>query len=393
MSDRKQYQLQIPLSQNVQSSMTNGFENYRFEHSALPEINFNEIDVSTNFCGKKLNAPFLISSMTGGNEEAGKINARLAKGAEVCGVAMGVGSERVLVEVYKGVKGSKGDKGLYKNILESFNVRKRAKLPLLLGNLGAVQLNNGLYFDDLKRAKELIGADGMFLHLNSLQEALQENGNTNFREVLSRIEEIMTLADFPVIVKEVGFGINQKTALQLKKAGVKIVDVAGGGGSNWVTTEAYNRLSVFGSRLSDKSLPVVGQSVLNTDKLKTDKLKSENRKLRTDNRNLQINFDHIARAFQDWGNPTAQCVEECCKIDGLEIIASGGIRNGAEVAKAIALGARMVGIGLPLLSAAQKSETAVIRLLNTLIYELKIVMFGVGAKNLEELKKAKLLKY
>lgn len=353
--DRKQYQLQIPLTQNVQSSLTNGFEKYRFIHQAAPEINFEEIDVSTEFCGKKLKAPFLISSMTGGGGNLGEFNHHLACAATKTGIAYAVGSERVLLEAERDYKKHKIDKLRkihFEEVLKSFAVRENGSPTLFFGNLGAVSLNNGLYFADVKRAVDLIHADGIFLHLNSLQEAVQENGNTNFAQVLARIEEVLTLADFPVIAKEVGFGMSEDVARKLKKAGVKIIDVAGAGGTNWATIESEKR-----------------------------KTKGEN-----------LDFEKIGNDFRGWGIPTAESLEQVKKVAGLQMIASGGIRNGIEAAKALCLGADLVGIALPFLIAAEKSEVALLRCIHTLIHELKLAMFGVGAKNLKELRNVKLIK-
>ncbi len=354
--DRKQYQLQIPLTQNVGSSFTNGFEKYRFVHNALPEVNFDDIDIATVFCGKKLQAPLLISSMTGGSQNLGEYNHRFAKIASDTGIAHGVGSERILLLAEKDYRMHKTDplkKIHFEEVLKSFSARREARETLFFGNLGAIQLNNGLYFAEVKRAVSLIHADGIFLHLNSLQEAVQESGDSNFEEVLVRIGEIMALADFPVIVKEVGYGMSYQVARQLKKAGVKIIDIAGAGGTNWVVIEAMKRAK-------EKS--------------------------------ASIDFNHVGDAFRQWGIPTAASLQEVTQVEGLQVICSGGMRNGIEIAKAIALGASLVGVGLPLLKSAENSVAELERRIHTLIYELKLAMFGVGARNLEELKKIKLIK-
>lgn len=352
--NKKTYQAFCSLKENVSSDQSTGLENFRFSHLALPEIDFAEISVETEFLGKKLAAPFLISSMTGGTKSLGATNSLLAQAASENQIAFAVGSQRVLLEAERKLKqAEKTKKNLkkaaedFENVLASFISVKKAKPPLFFGNLGAVQLNNGFYFADVKRAKEIIHADGVFLHLNSLQEALQTEGNTNFSGLANKIEEIMTLADFPVIVKEVGFGLDEKTLKLLKKCGVKIVDVAGAGGTNWLKIEAVNR-----------AVP-----------------------------EASIDFAHVADAFGDWGCPTAESINFARQIGGFSIIASGGVSSGQDAAKALALGADLVGVALPFFQAANQSFSALTRLIRTYILELKLAMFGVGAKNIAELKK------
>jgi isopentenyl-diphosphate Delta-isomerase len=349
---RKSYQLQIPLSQNVSASSTNGFENFHFVHNPLPEIDFEEIDISCTFLGKKLSSPFLISSMTGGSKELGVINEKLASAAGIAGIAMGVGSERVLIESEKKYKKDKTLKKTHHEILNSFSVRKSSSLPLFFGNLGAIQLNNKMFYADVKHAKELIDADAMFLHLNSLQEAVQKNGNTNFEGLIEKIGEIMAVTDFSIIVKEVGNGLSRESILKLKKVGVKYFDLAGAGGTSWVKIECLKR--------------------------------KENEE--------EIDFIKVGEDFKNWGNKTVQILENCQDISGITLIASGGVRSGVEAAKAIALGASLVGFGLPFLKQAGSSVEGIVKYVKTLEFELKLAMFSVGAKNLEELKKTKLIK-
>ncbi len=351
--DRKQYQLNIPMTQNVSSSWGAGFDRFHFVHNPLPEINFDEIDVSCEFLGKKLNSPFLISSMTGGTKELGIINHKLARSAEIAGIAMGVGSERVLLEFEKKYKKDKTLKKEYHECLESFSLRKRANPPLLFGNIGAVQLNNKMFFADVKRAKDLISADAMFLHLNPLQEAVQENGNSNFSGLIEKIGDVSAVSSFPIIIKEVGNGLSRESILKMKKAGIKYFDVAGAGGTSWVKIEALKRSA---------------------------------------NKEEKIDFKKIAEDFSNWGNKTADVLFECQDIAKITIIASGGIRNGIEAAKAIALGAKLVGLGLPFLRLAALSVDDIVSFIKTLEFELKLVMFSVGAKKLEELSKSRLIK-
>lgn len=288
--------------------------------------------------------------MTGGVKELGVINEKLARAAEKTGIAIGVGSERILIETERKYKKDKTLKKEYHEILDSFNVKKNTNPPLLFGNLGAIQLNNKMYFADLKKAKDLLQADGMFLHLNPLQEAVQKNGNTNFKDLLGKIEEIMALADFPIIIKEVGNGLSRENILKMASVGVKIFDIAGAGGTSWIKIECLKRKQTEDA----------------------------------------LDFEKIGNDFQNWGNKTAEVLSECKDIPNITLIASGGIRNGIETAKAIALGANLVGLGLPFLKAAAKSEIDIVRLVKTLCFELKLTMFSVGARNLAELRKVKI---
>lgn len=387
--DRKQYQLEIPLKQDVQMAVTNGFERYQFIHQALPEINFDEIDTSTSFCGKRLKAPILISSMTGGEREGGEYNRRFAQAAESAGIAMAVGSERVLIEVDRRYRRERGGRLRFEEVLASFAVRKFANPPLFFGNLGAIQLNNGMFFDDIKRAVKLINADGIFLHLNPLQEAIQENGNTNFKNLINKIEEIMSLADFPVIIKEVGSGISQEVSQKLKKAGVKIIDVAGAGGTSWSAIEAAQR-SGMGEREKVKGKKEREDIRVNPLEIRENQV--IDRKDNLWQSRDEIDYDHVGDMFRNWGISTAESLVQMKEVKGLQMIASGGIRNGIEIAKALALGAELVGIGMPFLMAAKKSPKEIARHLQTVIYELKLAMFCVGVRTIGDLKKVKLIR-
>ena len=352
---RKKEQLDICLKEDVEMTISNGFEKYQFVHQALPEIDFAEIDVSTKFLGKDLRAPILISSMVGGTVSSGRINQNLAKAAQKAGIAMGVGSQRIaLPPQRKSFNLSKRSRADFKElrlkseeIADSFQVRDVAPDILLLANFGAVQLNYGFGIKEAKRAVKMVRADGLILHLNPLQEVLQKCDQTNFKGVLGKIKKLVDNVNLPIIVKEVGCGISYQAAKKLYNAGVRIIDTAGAGGTSWAEIEALCA-SAQGSRLK-------------------------------------------AQGFKNWGIATAESLVQCKKVKGLRVIASGGIRNGIEIAKAIALGAELAGIGLPLLKPAQKSEKEVEKVLNQLIFELKLTMFCVGARNIEELKRVRLL--
>lgn len=339
-ADRKQDHIKICLAQDVEVGST-GLENYHFVHNALPEIDFARIDTSVKFLEKKLSAPILISAMTGGTLKAGRINRNLALAAQKVSVSMGVGSQRIVLEIKK-------EKLKVKNeVIKTFQVRDVAPDILLFANLGAVQLNYGLGAKECQELVDMIEADGLILHLNSLQEAIQPEGNTNFSGLLVKIERVNKTLSVPMIVKEIGSGISEEVARKLFNAGVRIIDTAGWGGTNWAVIEGKRR--------------EVGSEKWEAGKV-----------------------------FSDWGIPTAESIIQCRKVKGLKVIGSGGIRNGIEIAKAIVLGADLVGLALPLLKPATQSAKAVEKKLIQLIQELKITMFCLGAKNISQLKKAQL---
>lgn len=324
---RKTDHLRICLEKEVEVGTT-GFENYRFVHNALPEIDLDKIDASVEFLGKKLAAPILISSMTGGTPEAGKINQNLAKAAQKIGVAMAVGSQRIAIEDPK--------------LASTFQVREVAPDILLFANLGAVQLNYGFGVKECREAVKMMGADGLVLHLNPLQEAIQPEGNRNFENLFPKIEKVVKGLSIPVIVKEVGCGLSEEVARKLYAAGVKIIDTASWGGTNWAKIEGIRAKGSLGE------------------------------------------------IFSQWGIPTAESIIACKKVKGLRVIGSGGIRNGVEIAKALALGADLVGLALPFLKPATRSEKEVEEKLLQLVRELKISMFCLGVKNIKEAKKVKI---
>ncbi len=320
---RKADHIRINLEENVQfPTLTNGFERYRLIHQALPELNLTEIDTRVTLLGKQLQLPLLISSMTGGTEAAGVINRNLAAGAQARGIAMGLGSQRTGIEQAETV--------------ETFQVREVAPDILLFANLGAVQLNYGYTVDQCRRAVDMIQADALILHLNPLQEAVQADGDWEWKGLLKKIEAVCRQVGVPVIAKEVGWGISEATARRLAEAGVSAIDVAGSGGTSWTEVEYH--------RAADESL----------------------RKL--------------ARAFADWGIPTAETLLMAQRgAPGIPIIASGGMRNGIEAAKALALGAAAVGIASPFLKAAAAGPEEVIRAIDQFAAELRTAMFCAGA--------------
>jgi isopentenyl-diphosphate Delta-isomerase len=326
---RKKEHLELCLdTSNVTGHFGTGLDRYSFVHNALPELDIDEIDVSTEFLGKPLRAPILISSMTGGFDLARQVNRNLAAAAQHLGLAMGVGSQRVAIEE--------------PSVAESFGVRDVAPDILLLGNLGAVQLNYGYTVDHCRRAVEMIGADGLILHLNVLQEAVQPEGNRNFKGIGEKIAAVCRQLEVPVVVKEVGSGISAEVALRLSQAGVKAIDVAGRGGTSWYAVEAQ--------RAAKRGKPA-------------------------------------ETTFADWGIPTEEALVAVRQaVPDLQIVASGGIRTGLDIAKCIALGADMAAFGQPLLAAALESPEKVVEFIGGIIHEIKVTMLCVGAKHLDTLK-------
>lgn len=327
---RKADHLRICIEEDVQCrETTNGLELYRFKHCCLPELNRDEIDITTTFFGKKLAAPLLISSMTGGTEQAGKINYRLAEVAQNYKIAMGVGSQRVALE--------------NPQVAETFAVRSVAPDILLFANLGAVQLNYEYGIEECLRVIDLLKADALILHLNPLQECVQTKGDTNFRGLLAKIATLCKNLPVPAIAKEVGNGISAEMAQKLIEAGVAAIDVAGAGGTSWSKVESERAQDAMQRRLG--------------------------------------------ATFADWGLPTAECIRSIRAIaPNVPLIASGGLRNGLEIAKAIALGADIAGLAWPFLQAAAESEEALHALVKVLMAEITTVLFCTGNPTLSNLK-------
>lgn len=311
------------------AGMSSGFEKFRFEHNALPEVDFNSIDTSTKFLGRNVDFPIIISPITGGTPKSEKINIGLAEIANDFNIGLGVGSQRIMLED--------------STCASSFKIRNYAPRILLFANLGAVQLNYGYSVDECKRAVDAIDADALMLHLNPLQEAFQPEGNVNFSNLLSKIERVCSSLDIPVVVKEVGYGISASVAKRLYNVGVKIIDVAGSGSISWTDMESA--------------------------------------------RSDDIVMQRAAETFRHWGNSTAECVMSISdEIRNMKIIASGGIKTGLDIAKAIALGADICGNASDFLAKILKSRSECENFIETLKIELKTAMFCVGCKNLQELR-------
>ncbi len=327
---RKAEHLQIAISRNVAfKRLSAGFEAYRFVHQALPELDPAQIDLSVELFGRRLSAPIMISPMIGGIPEAQTLNRALAEAAQQLGLAMGVGSQRCAIEDPRS---------------ECFyQLRTVAPDILLFANLGAVQLNYGYGIEQCRRAVEMAGADALVLHLNPLQEALQPEGNCNFRGLLPKIASICRQLEVPVVAREVGWGISKEAAQQLAEAGVSGIDVAGAGGTSWSRIEG---------------------------------LRGQTHSTR-----------NIAAAFAEWGIPTSEAIGLArAGAPALPLIASGGIRTGVDIAKAIVLGADAAGIGLPLLKAARLSAEHARSALEELLTQLRLTMFCIGAGSIEQLR-------
>jgi isopentenyl-diphosphate delta-isomerase len=330
INKRKTEHIRLCLTENVEGiNKSTGLEGISFIHNALPEINFDDIKLKSSFLQKELQAPFLVSSMTGGSELASQINHNLAKAAEEKGWAIALGSTRAMLE-------SEAHK-------KSFLIRESAPTAPLIANLGAVQLNYGYGVEEAQRIVDLTEADSLVLHLNSLQEAVQDEGDLNFENLLPKIEEVCKKVNIPVGAKEVGFGIDGIVAEKLYNAGVSYIDVAGAGGTSWSQVE----------KLRSK-----------------DPLKKS-----------------AAEAFNNWGLPTKDCINSVRnKLSDIPLVASGGMKTGVDAAKAITIGADIIGFARQLLQAATESAENVITTMDQIELELKMTMFGIGVKTLDELK-------
>jgi isopentenyl-diphosphate Delta-isomerase len=327
---RKADHIRINIERDVAAKgIDAGFDAYRFTHRALPEIDLAEVATSVDLFGKTLAAPILISCMTGGAPEARKLNRRLARVAQTHGFAMGTGSARALLED--------------PSQLDTFDIRKDAPDVLLFANLGAIQLNKGYGVDDCRRLLDMLQADALVLHLNPLQEALQPEGDTNFRGVLAKIETLCKQLQAPVIVKEVGWGINTDDIAALFEAGVAAVDIAGAGGTSWSEVERYRITEPWRA--------------------------------------------NVAAEFAAWGIPTAVALREAHALfPNATLIASGGIRNGLDVTKALALGANLAGLAGPFLREANESEQCANNFARQLIEVLRTAMFSLSAPTPKDLR-------
>jgi len=328
IDQRKADHIKINLEQDVRSALTTGLEKYHFIHEALPELDLNRIATSLSLFGKTLTAPILVSSMTGGTDEAETINLRLAEAAQECKIAMGVGSQRAAIE--------------HPEQARTFQVRRVAPDILLFANIGAVQFNYGYGIDECRRAVDMIEADALYLHLNPLQEAVQDAGDTNWAGIAKKIEEVCAKLSVPVIAKEVGWGISEKSATLLLNCGVSAVDVAGAGGTSWSQVEMHRAPDEFTRRL--------------------------------------------AATFVGWGIPTAESILNVRKAaPGMPIFASGGLKDGLDIAKSLALGATLGGMAGQFLKAAALSSEQAVEMMKLTRRQIEVTMFACGVGNLHDL--------
>ncbi len=334
ISERKDDHIKINLEQDVRSGLSTGLERWRLIHEALPELNLEDVDTTLSLFGKTLSAPILISSMTGGSTEAGPINRILAEAAQATGIAMGVGSQRAALE--------------HPEQAASFRiVRQTAPDILLFANIGAVQFNYGYGVDECQRAVDMIEADALYLHLNAIQEAVQPEGDVNFKDLARKIEQVCKALPVPVIIKEVGWGFSESTARRLAECGVAAIDVAGAGGTSWSQVEMY--------------------------RAKNDAQRQ------------------LAAAFVDWGIPTAEAIQNVRRgAPGLPVFASGGLKDGIDIAKCLALGAALGGMAGPFLKAAAVSTQKTIEAIEVMARTIKVAMFATGSGDLRAFQNGKI---
>lgn len=337
LEGRKADHIRINVEEDVDfKGLTTGLEKLYFLHKALPELDFSTVDTSTQLFNRTLSTPLLISSMTGGTAEALSINRTLAAAAQEMNIAMGLGSVRAAIAD--------------PDLIQTYQVRDVAPDILLFANLGAVQLNYGYGIDACLRAVEICQADALILHFNALQEAVQPEGDGNFSGLFDKIDLICRQLPVPVIAKEVGWGFDRETAERLAEAGVAAIDVAGAGGTSWSQVEMHRAPTARSAR--------------------------------------------VAGAFIDWGIPTADSIRYCREgAPDIPIFASGGVQNGIDVAKCIALGATVAGFAGPFLRAAVRGGVQeVIEIAGTITDELRVAMFCSGAGNLRQLSSIPLFK-
>ncbi len=326
LRQRKHRHIEVCLEGDVEyARRTTGFERYDLPYRALPETRLDAIDTRTRFLGRELSAPLLVGAMTGGSQLSGLINRNLARAAQRLGLGMMLGSQRVMLE----------DPAAR----ASFAVRRDAPDILLIGNLGVAQLNRGYGAERLREAVELVGADALALHTNPLQEALQLGGDVDFTGLVARLGEVVPAVGHPVLLKEVGHGLSGAVAASVREVGFAALDVAGAGGTSWAKVEDL------------------------------------------------ANHGEVRHPdLVEWGIPTAEALLEVRHaVPAMPLIASGGIRSGLDVAKALALGAQVAAVALPLLAPATESAEAVEAVLARFVTELRVAMHGAGVERLEGL--------
>ena len=334
IGERKADHIEVCLKEDVKSKkVSTGFEEIHLVHRAIPEIEREKVDLSTTVFGYKFSAPVFVGAMTGGTAKATKINAAIAEAVEKLGLGMGVGSQRIAIDNPK--------------VAHSFSVvREKAPTAFILANIGGPQLVGKYGVKEAKKAVEMVKANALAVHLNALQEAVQPEGDTNYSGLLRKIGEVAQALDVPVVVKETGAGICAEDAAMLAAEGVAGIDVAGVGGTSWAAVEYYRakvRKDGFSQRLGE--------------------------------------------TFWDWGIPTAASLVEAVQSVDVPVIASGGIRNGIDAAKALALGASLASATYPFLGPATNGSEDVKKALQLMVGEVRNAMFLVGANSIQKLQK------
>ncbi|OGD52421.1 type 2 isopentenyl-diphosphate Delta-isomerase [Candidatus Bathyarchaeota archaeon RBG_13_60_20] len=331
---RKLRHIRVSLEEDVEADTGTGLQDVRLIHRALPEIDLDDVSTEATLFGKRLSAPLIISAITGGTAEAKRINEVLASVAEEKGIGIGVGSQRIAVA--------------QPETTHTFTVvRERAPTTFVMGNMGCPQLSLGWGPHEAQACVDMVDADALAIHMNPLQEAVQVGGDTNYRGILGKVKEVASALSVPVVMKETGCGVSHEDARRMEAAGARGLEVSGLGGTSWSAVEHQIAREV-GERRQE----------------------------------------YLGQALWNWGIPTAVSVVETSRKTGLTIIASGGLRTGADVAKSIALGASAAGMAKPFLEKAVEGPEALGEHVDNLVQELRVVMFLVGAKSVAELRRA-----
>ncbi len=327
----KRQHLDVCLYEDVEYRKPTGLEAWTFQNEALPEVSLEHLDLSCSLAGRRLAAPLMISPMTGGTPRAGELNLRLARVAQRFGLAMGVGSQRLALEDAARARW--------------FKVRHVAPDIALFANFGGAQLVRGWGVDEARRAVEMIEADALFIHLNPIQEAIQ-GGDQDFRGLSARLQGLCTALHaegIPVFAREVGFGLSENAARRLLDCGIAGLDCAGAGGTSWARVEALCA-------------------------------RSERRRV-------------LGERFAEWGIPTSQSILNVRRVSAdIPLIACGGLRDGMDVARALALGADVGSMARAMLLRANESEAALAAFVESVLTELRVCMFGSGAANVKALR-------
>lgn len=334
---RKLRHIRVSLEEEVETDIATGFEDIRLIHRALPEINLDEVSTETTFYGKKLAAPLIISAITGGTDEAKEINSVLADVAEEKKIGISVGSQRIAIT--------------QPETIPTFSiVREKAPTTFVMGNLGCPQLSLGWGVDEAKKCIDMIKADALALHMNPLQEAVQVDGDTYYHGIYEKITELSEKIKTPLIMKETGAGIAWEDASKMQHAGASGLEISGVGGTSWSAVE-YHIAKEVGKK----------------------------------------DMEYLGGALWNWGIPTAISVIETTQKTNLSVISSGGIRTGVEIVKSLALGADMGGMAKPFLEKAVKGQEALSQYVDDIIREIRVAMFLVGARNINDLSKVPVL--